>query len=354
MAWGTAQVLVERAQSAQTPHGQPQVTLLVSGADSTEAQAGSGQDNVGQDNVVLLIAHQSPAPTLVLSAVLQNTSSTAGETRLVLDRTSLPSWLTRPESAVAFPVPGAPAQPASTTHKYTYMVLNRGAAISQRLISGYNGILRLAVLSPPLPFPAGPTSRYLILPPSSILHVGVLSVSAPGGESRGQHAQQGRAGGTEESLLVLDIGASPRSSAYVGKILFVFLADGRMSAGRIRAYNGETRSAHVLLNGGPPAALSAYAIAEAAMHPKGVRMWLDGRLVLDEWLHVSPPADSCPVMLRAEAGAHLVLEYRQMGGEAAARLEWKASKGTNGIWRVIPSTRLFFQASKVSHPLSIL
>jgi hypothetical protein len=59
-------------------------------------------------------------------------------------------------------------------------------------------------------------------------------------------------------------------------------------------------------------------------------------------------------MLRAEAGAHLVLEYRQMGGEAAARLEWKASKGTNGIWRVIPSTRLFFQASKVSHPLSIL
>ena len=175
--------------------------------------------------MVLLIAHQSPAPALVLSAVLQNISSTAGETRLVLDVSSmhLPSWLTRPASGVAFPEPGAPAQPASTTHKYTYMVLNRGAAISQRLISSYNGILRLAVFSPPLPFPAAPTSRDLILPPSSIVHVGVLSVSAPGGESKGQ---QGRAGGTEESLLVLDTGASPRSSAYVGKILFVFLADG--------------------------------------------------------------------------------------------------------------------------------
>ena len=33
---------------------------------------------------------------------------------------------------------------------------------------------------------------------------------------------------------------------------------------------------------------------------------------MDEWLHVSPPADSSPVMLRGEGGAHLVLEYRQV------------------------------------------
>ena len=28
-----------------------------------------------------------------------------------------------------------------------------------------------------------------------------------------------------------------------------------------------------------------------------------------------------------------------MGGKAAARLEWKAKGGTNGVWQVIPSTR---------------
>ncbi len=41
-------------------------------------------------------------------------------------------------------------------------------------------------------------------------------------------------------------------------------------------------------------------------------MWVDGKLVLDEWLHVTAPAHSSPVMLMAQAGAHMVLEYRQV------------------------------------------
>ena len=63
-------------------------------------------------------------------------------------------------------------------------------------------------------------------------------------------------------------------------------------------------------------------------------------------------ADS--VMLDAASPADVFLEYRQMGGEAVARLEWKATSATQELWQVIPSSNLFFEVSTTSQPVSIL
>ena len=222
VAWGTAEVLVEAAPSPNAP---PNVSLLVSGADMAGAHGGGGQDSAGREgNVVMLVAHLSPTRPLVLRGVVQNYSSAGGVTRLALSDMQLPAWLMRPAAAVSWPVSGAPAHPASLVPKYTYIIFKAEAAMTQRRITAYNGFLRQASLSPPLPFPAAATWRYLILPPSSILHAGMLAVSAPAGESDSEE-QQGSVGGAE-CLLTLAPGASQRSSEYVGKILFVFLADG--------------------------------------------------------------------------------------------------------------------------------
>ena len=219
-AWGTAEVLVEAAPSPNAP---PSISLLVSGAGMAQAHAAGGQDNAGMEgSVVMLVAHRSPERPLVLGGAVQNYSSSAAGTKLALSGMRLPTWLTRPAAAVSGPVSGAPAHPASMMPKYTYIIFKAAAAMTQRRIATYSGILRQASLSPPLPFPAAPTSRYLILPPSSILHAGMLAISAPASASE---EQQGSAGGGE-CLLTLAPGASPRSSEYVGKILFVFLADG--------------------------------------------------------------------------------------------------------------------------------
>ena len=84
-------------------------------------------------------------------------------------------------------------------------------------------------------------------------------------------------------------------------------------------------------------------------------MWIDGLLIINAWVHAATEvaaADS--VMLDTVSPANVFLEYRQMGGEAVVRLEWKARSATQGLWRVIPSSNLFFDVSTTSQPVSIL
>jgi len=144
------------------------------------------------------------------------------------------------------------------------------------------------------------------------------------------------------------------SSEYLGRIMCVFRADGRVPCARITAYHGASRSAEVYLAGGWPKMLSAYVVVHSVMHPEGARMWLDGVLLMDEWLHASPPPPSAAHMLQAASPAHLYIEYRQMGGEALVKLEWKAQIATLDRWLLIPSHRLFYDVSQTTQPLSIV
>ena len=237
---------------------------------------------------------------------------------------------------------------------YTYIILSPSAAIVQRDVSKYEGHSRKLTFASPLPFPAAPTSRYLLLPPSSVLHAGVVIASSGEGE-RGE-LNGGTAAGRRGArcFLRLEASASSRPSAYVGKVLFLFYPDGSTAASRISSYNGATRSAEVYLTSGAPGTLASYVVVEATLHPAGVRLWIDGATVIDAWLHSSPPPNSAMITLDQGTPAHLLLEYRQMGGSAVARLEWKSAKGTGNEWQVIPSTRLFFDVSRVTNPITIV
>ena len=155
---------------------------------------------------------------------------------------------------------------------------------------------------------------------------------------------------------MLQAGGSETASEYPGTTLFVFLANGRVSAGRILNYNGATRRAEVFLNGvSSLVPLAAFIVAYRPIYPEGVRMWIDGLLIINAWVHATAEAAAADsVMLDAASPASVFLEYRQMGGEAVARLEWKAMSATQELWQVIPSSNLFFEVSTTSQPVSIL
>jgi hypothetical protein len=69
----------------------------------------------------------------------------------------------------------------------------------------------------------------------------------------------------------------------------------------------------------------------------GVRLWLDGRLLIENWSDHAPTEDHATVELTAGRAVELKLEYYQGGGGATARLKWTRPDGTT---EVIPSERL--------------
>jgi hypothetical protein len=66
-------------------------------------------------------------------------------------------------------------------------------------------------------------------------------------------------------------------------------------------------------------------------------LWLDGRLLIENWGDHAPTEDHATVELTAGRPAELKLEYYQGGGGATARLKWTRPDGTT---EVIPAERL--------------
>ena len=69
----------------------------------------------------------------------------------------------------------------------------------------------------------------------------------------------------------------------------------------------------------------------------GVRLWLDGKLVIENWTDHAPTEDHATVELVAGRTVELKLEYYQGGGGSTARLMWTRPDGTA---EVIPADRL--------------
>jgi hypothetical protein len=72
----------------------------------------------------------------------------------------------------------------------------------------------------------------------------------------------------------------------------------------------------------------------------GVRVWVNGSLVINNWTQHSPTLDNSPV-LSATAGQryNIVVEYFELGGGAQIELRWK-TPGASGFVPV-PPDRLY-------------
>lgn len=71
-----------------------------------------------------------------------------------------------------------------------------------------------------------------------------------------------------------------------------------------------------------PAASATYTFH--ATSDDGVRLWVDGHLLIDQWHGQSATTWSGTIALTAGRGVLVVLEYLEMGGNASARLEWSS------------------------------
>ncbi len=63
----------------------------------------------------------------------------------------------------------------------------------------------------------------------------------------------------------------------------------------------------------------------------GVRLWLDGKLVIENWSDHGPTEDHAAVELTAGRPVELKLEYYQGGGGSTARLKWTRPDGTTEV-----------------------
>jgi hypothetical protein len=84
-----------------------------------------------------------------------------------------------------------------------------------------------------------------------------------------------------------------------------------------------------------PPSSGAYHIAFVS--DDGVRLWLDGKLVVENWSDHAPAEDQATVDLTEGRQVDLKVEYYQGGGGATARLKWTRPDDTT---EVIPADRL--------------
>ena len=70
----------------------------------------------------------------------------------------------------------------------------------------------------------------------------------------------------------------------------------------------------------------------------GVRLWVNGQLVIDHWIDQSPTEWSGVISLQAGVLYDIRMDYFENGGGAAARLFWSSPSVTK---EVIPSTQLY-------------
>ena len=72
----------------------------------------------------------------------------------------------------------------------------------------------------------------------------------------------------------------------------------------------------------------------------GVRLWVDGRLLVDNWTDHGATLDSGTLALTAGQQVPLVLEYYENGGDAVIQLLWSSASQAQ---QIIPSTQLLIQ-----------
>jgi hypothetical protein len=69
----------------------------------------------------------------------------------------------------------------------------------------------------------------------------------------------------------------------------------------------------------------------------GVRLWVDGVLLVDEWTRHSRQVDSGTIALTAGRSVPIVMEYFEGGWDAVAELRWSS---TSQASELVPTTRL--------------
>ncbi len=70
----------------------------------------------------------------------------------------------------------------------------------------------------------------------------------------------------------------------------------------------------------------------------GVRVWVDGRLLVDNWIDQAATCSSAPVTLAGGALYDLKMEYYEHAGAATARLQWTYPGQTQAA---IPQSQLY-------------
>jgi uncharacterized repeat protein (TIGR03806 family) len=70
----------------------------------------------------------------------------------------------------------------------------------------------------------------------------------------------------------------------------------------------------------------------------GVRLWVNGRLLIDEWVDQGPTEWSGSITLAAHQRYNIQMDYYEDGGGAAASLSWSSPSTTKAI---IPQTQLY-------------
>ena len=70
----------------------------------------------------------------------------------------------------------------------------------------------------------------------------------------------------------------------------------------------------------------------------GVRLWVNGQLLIDQWVDQGPTAASGSIQLKAQQLYNIVMEYYEKSGGASAQLAWSSASAPFGI---IPQTQLY-------------
>ncbi len=70
----------------------------------------------------------------------------------------------------------------------------------------------------------------------------------------------------------------------------------------------------------------------------GVRLWVDGKLLIDNWTDHSPTENKGNITLAAGQLYDVRMEYYENGGGAVAKLAWSSARQTK---QVVPQSRLY-------------
>jgi hypothetical protein len=74
----------------------------------------------------------------------------------------------------------------------------------------------------------------------------------------------------------------------------------------------------------------------------GVRLWVDGQLIINNWTIHPPTENSGQIALTAGQQYDIRMEYFENGGGAVAKLKWSSPSQPKGI---VPQGRLYPQTS---------
>ncbi|MCB1275758.1 Ig-like domain-containing protein [Prosthecobacter sp.] len=83
----------------------------------------------------------------------------------------------------------------------------------------------------------------------------------------------------------------------------------------------------------------------------GVRLWVDGKLLVDNWTDHGESWDTGLVSLQAGVPVSVTMEFYEHGGDATARLVWESASQARGI---IPNSQLLVSAASTTSASSTL